>query len=141
MDKLSKDRRSANMRAVRGKNTAPEIVVRKAAHWMGLRFRLHRKDLPGCPDLVFPKWKTALFVNGCFWHGHKGCRRARLPASNVDFWQKKLAANVIRDLRNRENLTRLGWSVEVVWQCDVPDERSATDILKRLKSFRRRSAR
>src|SRR4051812_5135938 len=101
MDRISKTQRSANMRAVRGKNTAPELAIRKAAHRLGLRFRLHRKDLPGTPDLVFPKWRTVIFVNGCFWHGHVGCRRASIPSSNTEFWRAKLSKNVERDRKNR----------------------------------------
>jgi DNA mismatch endonuclease (patch repair protein) len=134
MDKISKSRRSANMRAVRGKDTGPEMAVRRAAHGLGLRFRLHRKDLPGCPDLVFPKWRTAVYVNGCFWHRHQGCRRAKLPSSNVDFWKKKLAANVARDARNYAALEKLGWRCEVIWQCDVRDEQSAVDAVRRIPS-------
>jgi DNA mismatch endonuclease (patch repair protein) len=137
MDRISEARRSANMRAVRGKDTAPEILVRKAAHRLGLRFRLHRKDLPGCPDLVFPKWRTALFVNGCFWHGHEDCRRAQLPSSNVEFWRRKLAANVARDSRNHERLDQLGWSVEVIWQCQIPDQTSASTKLRAISSLAR----
>jgi DNA mismatch endonuclease, patch repair protein len=113
------------MRAVRGKHTKPEMVVRKAAHRLGLRFRLHRKDLPGRPDLVFPKWRTVVFVNGCFWHGHDGCRRAKLPSSNVAFWREKLSANVERDQRNYRELSKLGWHVEVIWQCDISDDEAA----------------
>lgn len=132
MDRISKASRSANMRAVGGKNTAPELAVRRAAHRLGFRFRLHRKDLPGCPDIVFPKWKTAVFVNGCFWHGHRGCRRSRLPASNVDFWRAKLRANVARDRKNHAALRKMGWRVEVIWQCDMGDDLTVAETVERI---------
>jgi DNA mismatch endonuclease (patch repair protein) len=136
MDKLSKLRRSANMRAVRSKHTGPEMAVRRAAHRMGLRFRLHRKDLPGRPDLVFPKWRTVVFVNGCFWHGHSGCKRSKLPSSNVDFWRDKLSRNVQRDRKNYRKLRKLGWHVELIWQCDIADDESATEAVKCIETFR-----
>jgi DNA mismatch endonuclease (patch repair protein) len=136
MDKLSKLRRSANMRAVRSKHTGPEMAVRRAAHRMGLRFRLHRKDLPGRPDLVFPKWRTVIFVNGCFWHGHARCKRSKLPSSNVDFWQEKLSRNVQRDRKNYRELRKLGWHVELIWQCDIADDQSATEAVKRIERVR-----
>jgi DNA mismatch endonuclease (patch repair protein) len=135
MDKISKIQRSANMRAVRGKHTRPELAVRKAAHRLGLRFRLHRKDLPGKPDLVFSKWRTVVFVNGCFWHCHDGCSRAKLPSSNLTFWREKLSSNVERDHRNYRKLTDLGWHVEVIWQCDIPDEASAATALDRIPTL------
>ncbi|WP_441256157.1 very short patch repair endonuclease [Bradyrhizobium sp. 482_C4_N1_1] len=135
MDRISKSQRSANMRAVRGKNTGPEIAVRKAAHQLGLRFRLHRRHLPGCPDLVFPRWKTVLFVNGCFWHGHRGCRRSKLPASNVDFWREKLAKNARRDRKNYAALRKIGWHVEVIWQCQIADDLAATKAIERISIF------
>jgi DNA mismatch endonuclease (patch repair protein) len=135
MDKISKARRSANMRAVRGKNTAPELAIRKAAHRLGLRFRLHRKDLPGRPDLVFPRWKTAIFVNGCFWHGHRGCRRSKLPASNVEFWRNKLTANAARDRKNYAALRKIGWHVVVVWQCDIGDDLAAAEAIRRIPTL------
>lgn len=140
MDRLSKAQRSANMRAIRGKNTAPEIAVRKAAHRLGLRFRLHRKDLPGRPDLVFPKWRTVIFVNGCFWHGHTGCRRAKIPSSNSEFWREKLSRNVERDRGNLIQLQELGWHVEVIWQCDITGAEAAAAVLARIPVFRLRNA-
>jgi DNA mismatch endonuclease, patch repair protein len=132
MDRISKASRSANMRAVRGKNTAPELAIRRAAHGLGFRFRLHRQDLPGCPDMVFPRWKTAIFVNGCFWHGHRGCRRSKLPTSNVEFWRAKLTANVVRDRKNYAALRNMGWHVEVVWQCDIGDDLAAVETVERI---------
>jgi DNA mismatch endonuclease (patch repair protein) len=123
------------MRAVRSKHTEPEMAVRKSAHRMGLRFRLHRKDLPGQPDLVFPKWRTVVFVNGCFWHGHAGCRRAKLPSSNIDFWREKLARNVRRDRKNYRELRKLGWHVALIWQCEIEDDQGATEAIKCIAWF------
>ena len=111
--------RSRNMRAVRGKDTKPELAVRRAAHGLGLRFRLCRRDLPGKPDLVFAKWRTAIFVNGCFWHQHDGCPKAAIPKSNVQFWEAKLAKNVSRDQRNHIELEKRGWRVVTIWECDI----------------------
>jgi DNA mismatch endonuclease, patch repair protein len=132
MDKISKANRSANMRAIRGKNSAPELAVRRAAHGLGFRFRLHRRDLPGSPDMVFPRWRTAIFVNGCFWHGHHGCRRSKLPASNVEFWKTKLTANIVRDRKNYAALRKMGWHVAVIWQCEVGDDSAAAKIVERI---------
>ena len=122
------------MRAVRSKNTKPEILVRKAAHRMGLRFRIHRSNLPGRPDLVFPKRRTVAFVNGCFWHAHPRCSRAALPKSNIDFWREKIAENRLRDRRNYARLKKLGWKVVVIWQCEIKNfeaalEKVAAEIL------------
>ena len=122
MDKLDTERRSRNMSKVRGKDTAPELRVRRVAHRMGLRFRLHRKDLPGKPDLVMPKHRLAVFVHGCFWHRHEGCGRASTPSTRADFWQAKFDANVARDRRQIAALERLGWRVVVLWECESRDE-------------------
>ena len=111
--------RSRNMRAVRGKDTEPEIAVRKIAHRLGLRFRLHCRNLPGRPDLVFPRWRTVVFVNGCFWHQHRNCRRAKLPRTNRSFWRAKLRRNAERDLDNYSRLRRAGWRVRIVWECNT----------------------
>ena len=105
------------MSGIRGRNTKPEIVVRKALFAAGFRFRLHRKDLPGCPDLVLPRHRVAVFVHGCFWHAHPGCRYAKTPATRREFWETKLASNVERDHRAREDLLSAGWRVLVVWEC------------------------
>jgi DNA mismatch endonuclease (patch repair protein) len=139
-DHVTRARRSAMMAAVHGKNTTPELLVRSAAHRLGLRFRLHSERLPGRPDLVFPKWKTVVFVNGCFWHGHKGCSRAKLPKSRVAFWRRKLAENVRRDAKNYERLGALGWRVVVLWQCELGRPGTlerATNLLKKRLLFRR----
>jgi DNA mismatch endonuclease (patch repair protein) len=135
MDTLSKTQRSANMRAVHSKHTGPEMAVRRAAHRLGLRFRLHRDDLPGRPDLVFPKWRTVVFVNGCFWHGHMGCRRSKLPSSNVDFWREKLSRNRQRDRKNYRALRKMGWHVALIWQCNIGDDRAAAEAVKRITTF------
>src|SRR5450755_3169898 len=106
------------MSAVRAKNTAPELIVRRALFAKGFRYRLHVRDLPGTPDILLPSWRVAIFVHGCFWHGHD-CSRFRWPSSNAAFWAQKIATNRKNDAKAREALTRLGWRVSVVWECDV----------------------
>lgn len=110
------------MAGIKGRDTKPELAVRRIAHKLGLRFRLHRKDLPGRPDLVFPRRRLAVFVHGCFWHRHDGCRYAYTPKSRVAFWTKKFAENVARDRRNEEALRDLGWRVLVIWECITRNE-------------------
>jgi DNA mismatch endonuclease, patch repair protein len=117
-DHLSREQRSRNMAAVRSKNTAPEMLARKAAHRLGLRFRLHRTDLPGSPDIVLPKHRTVVFVHGCFWHGH-GCSRSKLPRTNVRFWTEKIEKNKLRDSKAEAALRKDGWKVQIVWQCEL----------------------
>ena len=120
-EKLSPDQRSENMRKVRGRNTKPEVMVRCLLHRLGYRFRLHRRDLPGSPDIVLPKYKTVVFVHGCFWHGHS-CRKGTLrPVTNAEFWARKIDGNIQRDQRNYAALRELGWRVLVVWQCQLKD--------------------
>ena len=121
-DIVDSNRRSELMAGIRGRDTAPELAVRRIAHRMGLRFRLHRKDLPGRPDLVFPRHRLAVFVHGCFWHRHEGCRYASTPKSRIAFWTEKFAANVDRDARQEAALRTLGWRVLVIWQCETKDE-------------------
>ena len=121
VDRLTPNERSRNMARIRGKDTGLEMRVRKAAHAQGLRFRLHRRDLPGTPDLVFPGRRIALFVNGCFWHRHPGCPKAYTPRSRVDFWQAKFDANVARDARNMAALVEAGWTPVVIWECETTD--------------------
>jgi DNA mismatch endonuclease (patch repair protein) len=118
-DSLDPELRSAVMRRVRSTDTRPELVVRSLLHRMGYRFRLHRKGLPGRPDVVFPGRRKAIFVHGCFWHGHPGCPRAGRPATNRAFWDAKLDRNLERDARALAGLAELGWSVLVVWECSV----------------------
>lgn len=119
MDHIPPKQRSWLMAQVRSKDTSVELKVRRAAHSLGLRFRLHRSDLPGTPDLVFPKHRLVVFVHGCFWHRHAGCRRASLPKTRVEFWKKKFENNVKRDRRVSEELTQGGWRVEIIWECEV----------------------
>lgn len=107
------------MSRVAGKNTKPELTVRRALHALGYRFRLHRGDLPGRPDIVLPRYRSAIFVHGCFWHRHPGCKKASDPATRAEFWQNKFAANVARDERNRSDLTASRWHVFTVWECEV----------------------
>ena len=126
--------RSRNMAAIRGRNTKPEIVVRRGLHARGLRYRLHRKDLPGKPDLTFPSRRTVVFVNGCFWHAHEGCRFFKLPAKDREWWREKLEGNRERDERNHARLCEAGWRVIVVWECDIRGRsaREVSDMLDRL---------
>jgi DNA mismatch endonuclease (patch repair protein) len=113
------DQRSRNMAAIRAKNTRPEIAVRKVLHSLGYRFRLHRDDLPGKPDIVMPKYRTAIFVNGCFWHSHD-CRFGRVtPATRPEFWTAKRQGTVVRDARKRSELEAVGWRVLTIWECEV----------------------
>lgn len=119
MDHISPERRSWLMAQVGSKDTSPEMKVRRAAHSLGLRYRLHHRDLPGTPDLVFKRHGVVIFVHGCFWHRHSGCKRATFPKSRMDFWREKFARNVERDRRVREELTQGGWRVEVLWECQV----------------------
>ena len=122
------------MAAIRGKDTQPELSVRRAVHAMGLRFRLHRRDLPGTPDLLMPRWRLAVFVHGCFWHRHGGCRFATRPATRPDFWAAKFEANVVRDRLTVRRLRRKGWRVLVVWECETGSrERIQSKVRRALK--------
>lgn len=127
MDRLSPKQRSDNMSRIGSKDTEPELAVRSTLHELGYRFRLHRRDLPGTPDIVLPKHRTVIFVHGCFWHRHRNCRLSYTPKSNLAFWQQKFGANVARDHRVRQQLRRLGWRVRVVWECQTnsPDALTA----------------
>lgn len=117
-DRLDPEARSRLMARVRGKNTAPEIAVRRAAHAAGFRFRLHRRDLPGTPDLVFPKFRAAIFVHGYFWHWH-GCSKGREPKSRQEYWLPKIAANRVRDSVKQMQLEAAGWRTMTIWQCEI----------------------
>jgi DNA mismatch endonuclease (patch repair protein) len=121
VDVFNSEKRSKIMASVKNKNTRPELTVRKILHSMGYRFRLHRKDLPGTPDIVLPKYRKVIFVHGCFWHGHDSCPRARLPETNRDFWEKKINKNKIRDEANIQKLLSLGWDPIIVWNCEIKD--------------------
>ena len=121
MDVFTKEKRSQIMSEIKGKNTKPEKIVRSLLHQMGYRFRLHRRDLPGNPDIVLPKHKKVIFVHGCFWHGHEDCPRAKRPSTNKKFWNEKLSKNIKRDISNQKELKKLGWLPFVVWQCQIKD--------------------
>ena len=121
MDTVDGAKRSWIMSRVRAKDTTPERRVRSLAHRLGYRFRLHRRSLPGCPDLVFPSRKIALFVHGCFWHGHACARGDRLPSTNVEYWKNKIARNKVRHDRHADDLRELGWRVLVIWECETKD--------------------
>jgi DNA mismatch endonuclease, patch repair protein len=132
MDTISRVRRSKNMRRIRSKDTKPEMVVRSLAHRLGYRFRLHRKDLPGHPDIVFPKLRRVIFVHGCFWHQHRYCIDGRLPSSRQGYWVPKLRANTERDKKHLAKLRRVGWRVLVIWDCETTDVQA---LASRLQQF------
>lgn len=127
-DVVSSEIRSRMMSGIRGKDTKPELTVRKALFAAGFRFRLHRRDLPGVPDVVLPGKRVAIFVHGCFWHMHSGCKNAKLPSSRQDFWREKLGRNIERDKKNIDALIDLGWRVLVVWEC-ATREKGAESVL------------
>ncbi|HOV80122.1 MAG TPA: very short patch repair endonuclease [Bacillota bacterium] len=129
-DKVDPETRSRIMARVRGKNTKPELTVRKALHAAGFRFRLHRKDLPGNPDVTLPRYRTAVFVHGCFWHGHN-CSRFRMPSSNVGYWQRKIERNKERDAAVLEALERMGWRVWILWSCNI--EKGVRELIRFLE--------
>ena len=124
--------RRRTMQAVRSKDTGPELYVRRLLHGQGYRYRIHRKDLPGCPDLVFARMRKAIFIDGCFWHGHTCSRGRRVPKLNRDYWQRKIARNRARDGKTRGELRRLGWSVLSIWECELRNE---SKTLRRLTRF------
>jgi DNA mismatch endonuclease (patch repair protein) len=130
-DKLSKKRRSWNMSRIRSRHTNPELAVRRALHYLGYRFRLHRNDLPGKPDVVLPKYRIAIFVHGCFWHQHNGCIDCSKPKTNAKYWRPKLAANVQRDRKYRRRLRRIGWTPMVIWECQTQGTGQLLDRLER----------
>ena len=121
--------RSYVMSCIRGKNTKPELIVRSLLHNMGYRFRLHRDDLPGKPDITLPKYNKIVFVHGCFWHGHKNCPRAKRPTTNEIFWNDKLNKNIERDRATISNLKKLGWDVLTIWSCEVKNTEKLTNKL------------
>ena len=134
MDTISPERRSENMRRIRGKDTKPELVVRRALFALGYRYRLHDAKLPGKPDLVFSKRRKVIFVHGCFWHRHENCRFCTTPASNTRFWKSKFGETVKRDKRNLEALRTLGWRVAIIWECSVA-EQGAEAIAKKIAAW------
>jgi DNA mismatch endonuclease, patch repair protein len=137
IDRLTPERRSALMRNVKSRDTTPERTVRSLLHRLGYRFRLQKKDLPGTPDIVLPRHRSVVLVNGCYWHGHS-CRNGRLPKSRLDFWGPKIRANRQRDRRNLRDLSTAGWRVLVIWQCEVKQEKA---LRKRLLAFLREKCR
>ena len=126
------EQRSRNMSAIKSKNTKPEITVRKLLHSMGYRFRLHKKDLPGSPDIVLPKYKTVIFVHGCFWHRHQNCKYASNPKTRREFWEKKFKENIERDKKTQEKLKNLGWKTKIVWECEIKKQ---DKLIKKLEDF------
>jgi len=134
VDRITKETRSANMRAIRSKDTGPEMKVRRLVHGMGYRYRLHRKDLPGNPDMVFPVRRAVIFVHGCFWHQHPdpACKIAHQPKSNADYWKPKLERNQRRDAQHKAALIAQGWRVLVIWECQIKDKDA---LQQRLKDF------
>jgi len=133
-DVFDKEKRSKIMASVKSKDTKPEMIVRKLLHSMGYRYRLHREDLPGSPDIVLPKYRKVIFVHGCFWHGHEGCPRAKLPKTNRDFWEEKIRINIRRDRDNVQQLLRLGWTPLVIWSCEIRDKSKLKEKLTKFLS-------
>jgi DNA mismatch endonuclease (patch repair protein) len=134
MDIFNKAKRSDIMSRVRSANTIPEIRVRKILHRLGYRFRLHRRDLPGTPDIVLPAYDVVILVHGCFWHRHDGCRDASTPNTRISFWKDKFAENVTRDRKEIAALRTLGWKVLIVWECELRKEALLAEKLKRVLS-------
>ncbi|HPQ69216.1 MAG TPA: very short patch repair endonuclease [bacterium] len=131
-DKFSPFERSRIMSQIKNKNTKPEKAVRSILHKMGYRFRINVNELPGNPDIVLPKYRRVIFVHGCFWHGHKGCKRAKRPSSNKEFWNKKIDSNIERDKKVRRELRKIGWGSLVVWQCQL---KKPELLIKRLNKY------
>jgi DNA mismatch endonuclease, patch repair protein len=134
LDTLTKEKRSWNMSRIRSKDTKPEIAVRSMLHRSGYRFRLHVKNLPGKPDIVLPKYNTVIFVNGCFWHRHQGCKYSYNPKTHVQFWRKKFKDNVVRQKAIIKKLNNLGWKVKIVWECETSRENYISQLTKLLHS-------
>lgn len=130
VDHLVKEKRSWNMSRIKGKNTKPELIVRSMLYSMGYRFRIHKKDLPGQPDIVLSKYKTVIFVNGCFWHQHEKCRRSNIPKTNKEYWIPKLKRVKARDKENYKALESASWKVLVVWECMLKDIEGLIVFLK-----------
>lgn len=128
--------RSRHMAGVRQRHTAPELAVRQSIHKLGYRFRLHRKDLPGTPDLVLPRLRSVVFVNGCFWHRHPGCKKASTPKTRVEFWSRKFSANVARDTENIAKLSEMGWTILTIWECETTNPVSLCSTLAQWLALR-----
>ncbi|MDW9481251.1 DNA mismatch endonuclease Vsr [Sinorhizobium meliloti] len=135
-DTVTPEVRSRMMAAVRSRNTVPEMAIRKSLHASGFRYRIHKKIGKSRPDILLPKYSAAIFVHGCFWHGHVGCRYSRMPKSNVEFWTSKIERNAARDTRNEDEITQLGWRIAVVWECAVRDL-GALEVCEKLADWLR----
>lgn len=135
VDVVSPAKRSQMMSGIKGKNSLPEMVVRKALFAMGHRFRLHRRDLPGTPDIAMPGRKIAIFVHGCFWHAHQGCKYAKTPSTRTEFWTTKLQSNAERDRRAADKLAEMGWRVLNVWECSTRDPEAAAGVPEALRRW------
>lgn len=135
VDRLDAAARSANMARVRSTNTRPERTVRKLLHAAGFRFRLHRRDLPGTPDLVLPRYRIAIFVHGCFWHRHEGCKRATTPSSRTPFWEQKFARTKARDAKAISDLRSLGWAPVVLWECEIKAPGHVAQTVERIAAM------
>lgn len=134
-DTVDSRKRSEIMSRVRDRDTKPELVVRRIAHRLGFRFRLHRRDLPGCPDIVFPRYRSVIMVHGCFWHRHPGCKYSSSPKTRIDYWESKFKDNVVRDQINETALRDSGWRVMIIWECETKDEET---VAARIASYLRR---
>ena len=133
VDIWNKEKRSYVMSRIRSKDTKPELIIRKILHNLGLRFRLHKKDMPGNPDLIFSRYNSVIFVHGCFWHQHKNCIDGRLPATRTEWWKNKFNKTKLRDKKNIKGLKKLGWRVLVIWECEI--ERKPDKTVKKVLSF------
>lgn len=135
MDKHSRETRSYNMSRIKATNTKPEETVRKYLFSKGFRYRKNDKRLPGKPDIVLPKYKTVVLINGCFWHGHEGCRYFVVPKTNTEFWVEKISKNILRDRNNEEKLKELGWKVITVWECELKNDRKEKTLENLIKEI------
>ena len=137
VDHLTKEKRSWNMSRIRSKDTKPEVAVRSLLHRMGYRFRLHCKHLPGKPDIVLPRYNTAIFVHGCFWHGHKRCKRSNIPKSNQTYWLSKIQRNIERDRDHQKKLKGTGWNVIIIWECECKNLEKIVRKIKKTPSLKK----
>lgn len=140
MDRLSKERRGWNMSRIRGKDTSPEKTVRSFIHRLGYRFRLHRRDLPGQPDIVLPRLRAVIFVHGCYWHRHKGCKYAYTPKTRIEFWQRKFDDNVERDKQVLKSLRKRGWRILLAWECQISNKKTLAGRVTRFLAESERQA-
>jgi DNA mismatch endonuclease (patch repair protein) len=136
MDIVSKSKRSSMMSGIKNKDTKGELLIRKSLHALGFRYQLHRKDIPGRPDLTFPKFQAVIFINGCFWHAHN-CHLFKWPSSRSDFWQEKITSNKIRDEKNHAKCTELGWKILVIWECSLKGKtkRSFNEVINTVQNW------